>query len=134
MRTSDVIARIKAQCPAFLFVGHALTSNLRTDLPAALVTPRRVVADEPDVIGRPWQITSVIWSIAIILPRAQDEGTDVGTDLLEDCRDQLRAALLGWGDEGGSIGPLQYAGGELDKYAEQTACWREDWLQQNEIR
>lgn len=135
MRTSAVIARIKLLCPGFATVAHALTSAADADLPSALVTPAKMVANPDRLIGALHsQDVMQTFSVYILMQRRQDGDADAGAaDDLDDLTDQLRAALPGWAIDANHA-PMQFVGGQLDRFETGLVCWREDYAVEYEIR
>lgn len=135
MRTSDLITRIKAQCPAFAMVDHALTSAAETAFPAALVTPSELTAEPDGTFGAGVhsQLATQTFAIFFMLRRAQDTALVAKIDELDDLTAQLRAALVGWQIDGNHT-PMNLVQGMLDKFHTGIVCWREDYSTQTELR
>lgn len=135
MRTKDLITRIKAQCPGFALVDHALTSAAETTFPAALVTPSALEA-QPDVLfglGIHSQLVTQTFAVFFMLRRAQDTALLVKVDELDDLTAQLRASLVGWQIDGNHT-PMNLVQGMLDKFHTGIVCWREDYSTETELR
>jgi hypothetical protein len=134
MKTSDFMARIKAMCPDFATVDHALTSAADVDLPAAMVTPASMSATPDDLIGAVHnQNVRQVFSVYILLARLQDGYISSNADDLDTLTGQLRAALPGWQIDN-DHGPVNFAGGQLDRYHTGLVCWREDYSVETQLR
>jgi hypothetical protein len=132
MRTSDLIARIEGECPGFAMVDHALTSAAEMTYPAAMVTPSKEDADPDGTVGQgahTQEITQT-YSIFFILERNQATGK---TDELDDLRDEVHAALLGW-ELDADHGPMNFVGAMLDRFHTGVVCWRADYSTETQMR
>lgn len=133
MRLRDVVNRLKAECPGFQHIGHALTSSAQYDYPAAFVAPVKVTAQPSGLLGSHRQMTTRTVGVFVVLDRKQDDAPDAGNDdLLDDLCADLRAALMGWQAPGADM-PFDYAGGELSQMRDLVG-WREDFSVTTELR
>lgn len=133
MRLSDILSRIRAECPGFAQVDHALSSNEELDYPAALVSPVRAAPLPPRLLGVHSQIEVLTYGVFILVARRRDGVADAGSaDILDDLRAELRAALIGWTPDPAFI-ELAAAGGQLDQWRPGFAGWREDFATEHEI-
>lgn len=136
MRTSVLMERIRAECPGFAAVEHALSSSADMAFPAAMVTPSKCEAAAEGTVGLGIhsQLVTQTFSIFILQTRTQDGVVGYGkADGLDDLIDELRAALVGWQPDTEEE-PLQLVGGLLDRFHTGTVCWREDYSIQTELR
>ncbi len=133
MRTDDVVARIRALCPSFAEVGHALTSASQESYPGAFVALVKADAQPPGLMGVHSQMVREVLGVFITLRRQMDDDAGEGAnDDLDDLRAELRAALVGWLAPGAET-PLDYAGGEL-ALRNALATWREDFSHTYDMR
>ena len=129
MRTDDIVARIRALCPGFAQVDHALLSASQESYPGAFVALVKADALPSSYIGAHVQIVRETIGVFITLERRLDEDTGEGSnDILDDLRAELRAALVNWTPPGANQ-PLDYAGGEL-ALRNGIAAWRDDFATQ----
>ena len=136
MRISDIIARIKAQCPGFVYVDHILTSSATFARPAALVAPVKNIGIGPrtNIPGGYSQDVEMIFGAYIVLDRKQNGVTGAGTaDQFDDLTVSLRAAMINWAATG-LIEPITYAGGEMAPYETGLVTWRDDFRALFEVR
>lgn len=128
MKLTDVLERIRDQCPGFASVDHVLTSDADVARPAALVGVSRIAATPNGVLGGPHvQRLRTVVSVWIVGRRRQDTLTGYGAaDEWQDLVAELRAALVAW-SPGGTATPLDYAGGALEKHPAGFFAWREDF-------
>jgi hypothetical protein len=133
IRTADVMARVRSQCPGFATVDHALSSNAEFAYPAALVSPVMVNSNPARLLTVHSQIERVTFGVFIILERRQDALGTSAADQLDDLRVSLRAALAGWQAPGATL-PFDAAGGRLDQWRPGIAGWREDFSAETELR
>lgn len=132
MRTSQLIARIVAECPGFALVDHALSSAAELTHPAALVTPSKV-DPQPDGtfgMGAHTQVQDQVFSIFFLQKR--DQATS-RPDELDDLIEEVHAALVGWQVDA-DHGPMTFEGAMLDKFVTGTVCWRADYSTQTQMR
>lgn len=135
IRVAQIIDQLRAECPEFATVTHALTSSSEVTRPAALVAPLQVDAEKPAFYSLHSQMISQTFGVYILIDRAQDGDTGYGSaDLLDVLVESLRAALIGWTPDNATAAPLAYGGGKLDRYQQQIACWRDDFVTSNELR
>jgi hypothetical protein len=128
MRTAVIKDRIADQCPAFAFVGHALTAPTTVRQPAALISPIKSIASATEVLGGTFQRVTTIYGVYLVLRRRADGDADAGAaDELDDLRGALWAALVGFADDPEDA-PLAIAGGQMDQYAPGLVTWREDFM------
>lgn len=133
MRTSVVLARLRAMCPSLNQVDHALTSSAQKAYPAAFVAPARLTAQPSGLLGVHSQMTRWVYRVYVVAERKQDGTSGFGAaDLLDDCLEEIRAALKGWPPEAGAA-PFDLVGGEI-ALLEGTACWAEDYATEIELR
>lgn len=133
MRTDDIVARVRAMCPGFAVVDHALVSETQGSYPGAYIAPVKAEAQPAGFIGVHSQMVRETVGVFITLERRMDNDAGLGTnDSLDDLRAELRAALVAWRPPGAEQ-PLEYAGGELS-LRNGLASWREDFSTTYELR
>lgn len=136
MRISEIIERIKLQCPGFAYVDHILTSSAMFDRPAALVAPVKNMGMAPriNIPGGYSQDVEIIFGVYIVMDRKQNDTIGAGTaDTFDDLTVALRAALINWAANG-LIEPITYAGGDMAPYDTGIVTWREDFRALIEVR
>jgi hypothetical protein len=125
-----VLDRVRAECPTFAAVEHALTSDADFSRPAALVGVSRVMATPNGLIEAHVQRFVTTVSVWLLMDRKQDGLVAYGTaDLWQTLTAELRAALVAWSPDDPRFAPFDYAGGQLDRHPGGTgvAIWREDF-------
>jgi hypothetical protein len=132
--TQAIIARIKAQCPGFVTVDHALTSAADMAQPAALVTPVQSVAGEPRLVGLHSQRERTIYGVYVLIERRQDGIAGGALADLDALRAELRDALKGWTPDPAIHTELELAGGQLEPYRSGIVAWRENFASETEHR
>ena len=134
MRTKAIIDRIRAECPGFAQVDHALSSAEDLDYPAALVSPVQAQAGPERLLMYHRQIERLTFGVFIMVERRRDGIADAGAaDELDDLRAELRAALIGYTPDPARFTGLAAAGGRLDQWRPGIAGWREDFSTEPEI-
>lgn len=133
IRIEQIIERIFEACPGFASVESALTSAATLDYPAALVTPLKLDAVPARFTSFHTQQTVQTFGVYIILRREQEE-VPGGTGLFDDLCFELRAGLPFWTPDASLYSPMNYAGGQLDRYRDGIVCWRDDYTIESEIR
>jgi hypothetical protein len=128
MTIGEMVARVRAECPGFATVTHGYTSASDMPLPAALVAVSKIEAAPNQYVlahVQRWRVTYSVW---ILMPRYQDGIVDAGqADLWDSLVGELRTALVAWTPDASEFGPLDFAGGMLDRYSGQIASWRDDY-------
>ena len=135
MKVSDIVAKIKADCPGFQHVDHVFSAPGDLPRPLALVAPVKREASDRRLVGQQVQDVRATFGVYVILTKATDDpGENVADDLDALCA-ELRAALVGFRPIGTDPGeqPLIYAGGELAE-REGIVCWREDFSTRIDMR
>lgn len=135
MKISDVVARLRAECPSFATIDHALTAPGDYDYPAAFVAPVKRVAESDRMLGGPHaQMVRQVFGVYVVLPKRTDSGSGgSAADDLDDLCAELRLALVSWTPDPIEDHPIDYAGGELTE-REGLACWREDFTSVFDLR
>ena len=134
MRTKVIIDRIRAECPGFAQVDHALSSSEDLDYPCALVSPVLASAGAERLLGYHSQIERITFGVFILVERRRDGAADAGAaDELDDLRAELRAALIGYTPDAAAFDALASAGAKLDQWRPGIAGWREDFFTESEI-
>ena len=134
MIAQAIITRIKAQCPGFATVEHALTSGADMALPAALVSPVQSMATAPELLGLHSQIERTVYGVYILIARRQDGVTTGALVDLDTLRASLRTALKGWSPTPAIHSELELAGGKLEPFRDGLVAWREDFASETEHR
>lgn len=136
MRISQIIDRIREECPEFAVVDHALTSPASIAYPAAMVVPVEARGNPPYLFGEGeyHQISHRKIGVYVMIARRQDGDADNGAaDDFDALCESVRAALMGWApDARGDV--LAYAGGVLAPFAQGSVSWREDFTLSEDLR
>lgn len=120
-RSEEIISRIQLQCPAYVTVDHPwfmeALDELDKELPAALVwlSGDGVVADEPASLVTTQQVIQT-YGVWVVAPRNR----------LDECRTELRVAMLGWVPDEMS-GDVRYVKGGAENISGDIVWWREYW-------
>ncbi|EEZ9256384.1 TPA: phage tail terminator protein [Escherichia coli] len=119
MKLTPVIAALRARCPCFenRVAGAAQFKNLpevgKLRLPAAYVVPGDDSPGENKSQTDYWQELKEAFSVVVILSNGRDErGQFASYDVVDDVRQMLFKALLGWNPEACG-NPITYDGGTL---------------------
>lgn len=119
MKLTPVIAALRARCPYFenRVAGAAQFKNLpevgKLKLPAAYVVPGDDSPGENKSQTDYWQELKEGFSVVVILSNGRDErGQFASYDVVDDVRQMLFKALLGWNPEACG-NPITYDGGTL---------------------
>lgn len=119
MKLTPVIAALRARCPYFenRVAGAAQFKNLpevgKLRLPAAYVVPGDDSPGENKSQTDYWQELKEGFSVVVILSNGRDErGQFASYDVVDDVRQMLFKALLGWNPEACG-NPITYDGGTL---------------------
>jgi hypothetical protein len=128
IRLADVVAHIRAECPSFAHVEHALTSAGQHALPAALVAPVRIAPFPNQTVTGVAQRLMFGAGVFVMVDRKADAApTFPLANAFDDLQAEVRAAMLGW-QAPGAAAPFEYAGGELDRYrGDGPVTWRDDF-------
>ena len=133
IRVVQVMDRIRLTCPGFASVDNALTSAATLDYPAALVTPLKVDASQARFTSYHIQKSVQTFGVYLILRREQDDPTGPSVEFDDLCA-QMRAGLPFWTPDPTLYSPMNFAGGQLDRYRDGIVCWRDDYTIESEIR
>lgn len=135
IRLADVVARIRAECPSFAHVEHALTSAGQHALPAALVAPVAIKAEPPALLGGHAQMLDARVGVFVMVDRKTDVApTFPLAHQFDDLLAEVRAALVDWQPPGAAM-PFAYGGGELDRYrGDGPVTWRDDFIASIDMR
>lgn len=119
MKLTPVIAALRARCPYFenRVAGAAQFKNLpevgKLRLPAAYVVPGDDSPGENKSQTDYWQELKEGFSVVVILSNGRDErGQFASYDVVDDIRQMLFKAILGWNPEACG-NPITYDGGTL---------------------
>lgn len=135
MRLSVVLLRLRAQCPGFATVDHALTSPSDYAYPAAMVVPVKRLARPNGLLGTHAQMVELTFGVHIILQRRQDGVTGYGAaDDFDDLCAEVMAALKAWTPDTSIYKPMDYAGGLIAPFQQHAVTWRDDFATTYDIR
>jgi len=129
VKISDIVQRIRDECPSFQTVDSALISDASYEYPAAFVAlvKTSAIEDQIRLIGYAAQIVRKTFGVYIVAPKRQDAFGDAIADEFETLAAELRAALFGWSPAGSTaLSPLYLGGGEMVE-RQQMIQWREDF-------
>ena len=132
MRILPIIARLKDQCPLLdgrVEPAQSLTAlsdeEMQYDLPIAFVYAGKETASDSDVINAVSQLSPRSFSILIAAKNSDGE-----SEPLEDIRDQIKTALLGYQiDE--EHDHIAYAEGDVIDVSKRLIWWKdtfETWV------
>lgn len=132
MRLAPIITRLKQQCPLLCErVAHATSltavNDIGNDVPAGFVHPWTDKAAAPSDSMIVQQRVGSMFAVQI----AALTGVD-GEEPLEDARDEIRAALLGW--QGNYDEPIEYVEGGVLDINGRLIWWRDIYTVGNYIR
>jgi len=131
MRLNPVIARLKAVCPLLQNrVDHALSVSAvegLANVPAAFVHPLMGEAGENSLAP---QVAQRIGDMFVVQIVAKTSTADA--EPLEDARDEIRAALLGW--QGEYAESIEYVRGEVIDVSNKVIWWRDVYVVGTYIR
>jgi hypothetical protein len=102
MKPSVIVARLKAECPAFAGrVGNAAdfeaaVENDNLTVPYAFVHLVRDTATETGLLGVVSQELVEVFGVTVAVDNTVGIAGGVGSEQLDDIREELRAAMLGW--------------------------------------
>lgn len=127
MRLGAVVARLIGQCPDVRQVLSALSAAVPASYPAAYVLPIAERATPSEWEGRHRQRVEARFGVEIMVNHvAQAASGGPAQDGLEDARDAIRNALVGWSPAVG-FEPIDYAGGRLVAFQAGRAIWRDEF-------
>jgi hypothetical protein len=128
MRILPVIARLKAQSALLdnrVEPAQSVTAlsddEIASDLPIAFVYPAKENAFESNTVG----ITSqrVPKRFCVLIAAANSDGVD---EPLEDVRDQIKAALIGW-PPSSTHGEIEFVEGDVIEVSTRVIWWRDTY-------
>ena len=134
MRPSLIIPRIKAECPIFAgrVAGSATMRRVfeQTDFPvphAFVVTLGEEPSGDVTLSDLDQELTRR-FSVTVAVDNTSDERGQAASEVLEDCRNQLLAALVGWSPDPERYGAVFYAGMPYDIDISRARAWAQlDW-------
>lgn len=121
MKITPVVARLKAQCPAFanrVAGAAALATALeQTDfpLPHAFVVREADQPSDDDVVGGTVQDCAEEFAVVLVVSNTADATGLAADDQIDDLRAAVAAALIGWRPDPDAT-PVIYEGGALDGF------------------
>lgn len=134
MKISDIVAHIKAECPLFATVDHALTAPGDYGYPAAFVSPLKLVAAQPRMNQMKAQMVQHVVGVYVVMKKRTDAVGPSAADEFDDILASLRAAMLGWAPPDNFVGAsFDCAGGELTE-RDGIVAWREDFTIEDDLR
>ena len=135
IRVSQLIARVQATCPGFAMVDHALTSAGTLTYPAAMISPLMVKSGPAGYSSYHIQTLTQTFGVYVLLRRTQDGLTGSGAaDEFDDLVAELRAGIPHWTPDTALYAPFSYEGGQLDRWDQGVACWRDDFSTTYDLR
>lgn len=127
MRLSTVVERLRTACPSLVWIELALKSAIPTNYPAAFVFPLAETPQANSLASAMIQRVPTHFAVELMVKHTAAAGTGgPAAELLEDVRDEVRAALLGWVPLAG-VAPLEFAGGQLLDFTAGIATWRDQF-------
>jgi len=130
MRLNPVIVRLREQCPGLKRVGHADSMEAidgLAEVPAAFVHPFADQAGGNTLDNDVAQRVGAMFVVQIVARTSSDSA-----EPLEDARDAIRSALLGW--QGEYHEPIEYVRGEVIDVSKQIIWWRDIYVVGTYIR
>lgn len=136
MRLGPVIARLAAQCPGLRHVEgaaeYAQLVDAVLDPPCAYVLALAEDAGSNGLANAVSQRITVRFGVLLCVRSLADATGAAGVEVLEDLRDEVRAALLGWAPADAE--PIEYAGGALLDVVDGELWWQDGWRTAHHIR
>lgn len=129
IRLADIRARLKTACPALKQVQGAAEMRVIEAapaahlMPAAWVVPLREDARPAPAANAVRQVQTITFGVLLAVGDRRDRRGEAAGDELDDVKQDVHAALIGWTPPG-AAGPVEYAGGEVLE-VETAALW---WL------
>ncbi len=120
MNTGPIIDRLRAQCPAFRFIGGAMDLSESTlqavVFPAAFVLPLSESNSDQgmNALDEVWAIVTVIKAMRTT---AQDQSAELSA-----LRTEIKAALYTWRPDG-MTSPTKYHSGQLESAEAGVLIW-----------
>lgn len=117
MKPSVIVSRLKAECPVFQGrVGAAadFSAAVENDLlavPHAFVHLVRDAASETGLLGVVSQELVEVFGVTVAVDNTVGIAGGVGSEQLDDIREELRSAMLGW-EPDPCYRAFEYVGGE----------------------
>ena len=96
--------------------------EISTGLPIAFVYPLKEVATESDTVGITCQ--RVPKQFCVLIAAANSDGI---SEPLEDVRDQIKTALIGW-PPSATHGEVEFVGGEMVEVTSRLVWWRDTYI------
>lgn len=127
MRMAAVVTRLLDQCPDVRQVLSALSATVPASYPAAYVLPIAERAAPNEWEGTHRQRVEARFGVEIMVNHvAQAASGGPAQDGLEDVREAVLAALVGW-SPGDAFEPIDFAGGRLVAFQAGRAVWRDEF-------
>jgi hypothetical protein len=137
MNTAPFIARLRAQCPGFKYIGGALDLNETTlqsaNQPSAYVLPLSETAEPGRLLGVHDQRITQTWGVVLVLRAARTTAQDQSAEL-DTLRQSVRTALAGWTPDAASTEPLDIASGQLVSLEAGLLLWQDEFTTQTHHR
>jgi hypothetical protein len=128
MRILPVIARLKAQCALLanrVEPAKSLTQlsdeEIKTGLPIAFVYAFKDGASPSELINKTSQRVSKRFTVIIAA-----KTSDAVSEPIEDVRDQIKAALIGW-EPSATHDPVEFIGGEIVNITGGVTWWKDTY-------
>jgi hypothetical protein len=135
MRILPIIARLKSNCALLenrAEPAKSLTAlsddEVKNDLPIAFVYGHKEGASGSELVGATSQ--RVAKQFTVIIAAASSTAT---TEPIEDIRDQIKAALIGWAPSA-THGEIEYVGGEVINVTTRMEWWKDTYTTYNYSR
>lgn len=128
MRILPVISRLQSECPLLTRVESAKSllalgdDEIANDLPVAFVYSGKETSSTNEMINITRQRGARIISVMIAAGNI-----DAGSEPLEDVRDQIKSALIGW-VPATNFEPIEYVEGELVDLSARVVWWRDNYV------
>lgn len=130
MRLAPIAARLAAQAPLLAQVSSALADPPPASYPAAWVLPLAEQIDEQALSGSARVCEQRFGVQLMVRHAARADAGGPAADALEDVREQVLAALVGW-QPPGAAAPIRQVAGRLLRYEDGLAVWRDEFITQS---
>lgn len=129
MDASDIISRLKSQCPALKQVGEAVAMDdavaRSLTRPAAFVFLAGEQAGENTAMNAHIQRITQTWAVAIAVNGIRSASSSLTADV-NAVRVAIRAALCGWSPED-DVSPFIFSGGQLLARENNVIWWQDEF-------
>lgn len=126
MRLANIVARLKAQCPILRQALPALAADVTTSYPSAYVLPLAEHVSDDD-LNHALRLYEGRFAVEIMVRNVAEHATGgPAGEALEDVREEVLAALVGWSPASGHA-PIAHTGGRLVSFDAGIAVWRDEF-------